>query len=252
MIKTTYKLSKTICNVSLNRHPVNAINICMLKELYKVIYKVNKSKVNCIIFSSSLNHFCAGADLKERTDFNKNQTLEFLDLLNDLFYLIESLEMPTIASINGACLGGGLELVLACDFRVCSKDSIFGFPETSIGIIPGGGGTQRMTRLTGISTAMKWIFTSEKYTSIEALKDKVIDFIAPNNKLEAYVLDFAKQIIKNSPVALKASKSSILSSFIDEGFQNERRQYIKTLNSDDRAEGLKSFTQKRNPKWDNS
>ena len=252
MIKTTYISNKNIYNISLSRKPVNAININILQELYNVIHNIKDSKISCIVFSTSLHHFSAGADLKERVNFNKIQTLKFLDDLNKLFNLIEGLYIPTIASINGACLGGGLELALACDFRICSADSIFSFPETSIGIIPGAGGTQRMSRLAGVSTAMKWIFASEKYTSEEALRDRVVDFVTPNKKLDIFTLDFAKKITKNAPLALKAAKSSILSTFIEEGFQNERLQYIKTLDSNDRNEGLISFAKKRTPKWNNS
>jgi len=223
----------------------------MLEGLYKAIDNINYDKIRCVIFNSDQSHFCAGADLRERSGFSDKQTISFLDSLNHLYHKIEQLDILTISVINGACLGGGLELALSCDFRIGNENSIYSFPEASIGIIPGAGGTQRMTRLLGISKSMEWIFTSKRYSSDEALSDGVIDFLVNTSDIDKFVDEFVSSILKNAPIAIKAAKKSINSAFIDLGFKAEREQYLKTLKSEDRNEGLSSFKDKRDPNWKN-
>ena len=251
MINLSLNNAGDVLKISLSRNRVNSINIYMLEELHNVIDNIDFSKTKCLILNSNQKHFCAGADLKERSSFSEKETLAFLDSLNELYHKIESLSIPTICIINGACLGGGLELALSCDFRIGLPDSIYSFPETSIGIIPGAGGTQRMTRLAGISKSMEWIFTANKYSPEDALGAGVIDFLVDESNLDDYIESFTSSIIKNAPMAIKAAKRSITSTFIDAGFRIEREQYIEVLRSDDRNEGLASFKEKRTPKWKN-
>ena len=251
MIKTSLNSAGNILTITLSNNSVNTISINILEELDKAIDDINYDKIRCIIFNSDQSHFCAGADLKERSGFSHKQTIDFLDSLNHLYNKIEQLEIPSISVINGACLGGGLELALSCDFRIGCENSVYSFPETSIGIIPGAGGTQRMTRLTGISKSMEWIFTSKRYSSDEALSDGVIDFLVNSSDINEFVDEFVSSIIKNAPIAIKAAKKSINSAFIDLGFKVEREQYLNTLKSEDRNEGLSSFKDKRDPNWKN-
>ena len=251
MIKTSLNPSGNISTITLSNNSINAISINMLEELDEVLDNIDLDKIRCIIFNSDQSHFCAGADLEERSGFSDEQTIDFLDSLNYLYHKIEQLEIPTISVINGACLGGGLELALSCDFRIGYENSIYSFPETSIGIIPGAGGTQRMTRLIGISKSMEWIFTSKRYSSDEALSDGVIDFLVNASDIDEFIDKFVSSILKNAPIAIKAAKKSINSAFIDLGFKAEREQYIKTLKSEDRNEGLSSFKDKRDPDWKN-
>ena len=251
MIKKKYLSNKKIFHITLNRNNVNSININLLDELLKVLLDIDKQTV-CLIISSSSKHFCAGADLKERGAMDYNETIDFLNKINNVNKVISELSILTIASINGACLGGGLELALSCDFRIANRSSLFGFPEVSIGIIPGAGGTQRLTRLIGISKSMKWIFTADRFTAQQAREDGVVDFVVADKNLKYFTSNFCNKILANAPIALKVSKSSILSVFIDSGFKSERSNYIKTLNSKDRDEGLLSFKENRSPDWKNS
>jgi len=251
MIKSTLNSVGDILTITLSNNNINTISIKMLEELYKVIDNIDCDKIRCVIFNSDQSHFCAGADLRERSGFSDKQTISFLDSLNHLYHKIEQLDILTISVINGACLGGGLELALSCDFRIGNENSIYSFPETSIGIIPGAGGTQRMTRLLGISKSMEWIFTSKRYSSDEALSDGVIDFLVNTSDIDKFVDEFVSSILKNAPIAIKAAKKSINSAFIDLGFKAEREQYLKTLKSEDRNEGLSSFKDKRDPNWKN-
>ena len=251
MSKIDFKIEDNVFFVSLSNNSVNSISISMLHDLHKVLDDSNLNQIRGVVFDSNQKHFCAGADLKERSGFSKKETMDFLDSLNNLYFKIESLEVPTIAVINGACLGGGLELALSCDFRIGLKGSIYSFPETSIGIIPGAGGTQRMTSLTGTSKAMEWIFTAESYSCDKALDDGVIDYLVSSNEIDTFLDSFLSSIIKNAPIALRAAKKSINSTFINVGYNTERKQYLKTLNSKDRDEGLASFKDKRSPNWKN-
>ena len=245
-------INKEIYTILLDRKPVNALNINTLNELYKVLNDVNSGSFKGLVIGSSFKHFSAGADLNERNKFSYKETINYLDNLKGIFETIVNLEIPTIAAINGACLGGGLELALSCDFRVSASSALFGFPETSIGIIPGAGGTQRLTRLVGPSIAMKWIFTAEKLSADIAYKDGLVDFLLEEEDPLERSITLAQTISKNAPISIKSAKSAINSSFIDYGFLAERKEYLKTLNSNDRAEGLNSFKEKRPPKWKNT
>ena len=251
MIKTSKSYNDKVLTITLSGNDVNSIKINMLKDLYNVLYDINFTTTRFVIFNSDRKHFCAGADLKERSTFNENETIEFLNDLNELYHKIQSLEIPTISIINGACLGGGLELALSCDFRIGYDDSYYSFPESSIGIIPGAGGTQRITNLIGLSKAMEWIFSSNKYTANEALSNGVLDFKVNKSNNSDFINNFILKIINNAPLAIKSAKKSINSVFIDYGFKIERQEYLKVLKSYDRDEGLKSFKQKRKPNWKN-
>ena len=237
--------------ISLDNKPVNSLKVDLLTSLDKVIDDINFNKYSALAITSNVKHFSAGADLKERSTFTYNQTVEFLNSLNKCFHKLENIPIPTIAVISGACLGGGLELALSCDFRIATEDSVLGFPETSIGIIPGAGGTQRMTRLCGISKSMKWIFTSGKFTAQEALVDGVVDFV-PKIDIDEFLSNFINTLNSNSKNSIKLAKTSIKSAFIDHGYSTERQSYLSSLTHEDREEGLKSFIQKRRPKWTDS
>ena len=252
MIKTSKSYNDKVLTITLTGNDVNSIKISMLKDLYNVLHDINFTTTRIVIFNSDRKHFCAGADLKERSTFNENETIKFLDDLNELYHKVQSLEIPTISIINGACLGGGLELALSCDFRIGYEDSIYSFPEASIGIIPGAGGTQRITNLIGLSKSMEWIFSSNKYTANEALKYGVIDFIVNKYNYIDFINNFIIKIIDNAPLAIKSVKKSINAAFIDHGFKIEREEYLKVLKSDDRDEGLESFKEKRKPNWKNN
>ena len=244
-------IDKNILRISLDNNPVNSISLSMLSDLYNVIDSIDYDNIRCIIFDSRANHFCAGADLKERLQFSDDDTLSFLNKINQLYHSISEIQVPSFAFINGACLGGGLELAISCDFRIAYKDSVFGFPETSIGIIPGAGGTQRLTRLIGHSKSLKWIFSATKFSAEEAFVDGVVDFVIDEKNRKKFISNFVCKISKKAPLAIKAAKESVNSALIDHGFIKERQQYLTTLYSEDRDEGLLAFEHNRSPNWKN-
>ena len=246
---------KGICIISLNRKPVNALSYDLLNDLKKVFIKLGKNNnIRVIIIKSDLNHFSAGADLKERKIMSKDDADIALDNFNDCFNEIENAPAPTICLINGYCLGGGAELSLACDFRIASNDALIGFPEVSIGIIPGAGGTQRLPKLIGLSNAKYWIYTALKFNAKEAMSYGFINFICDNKELLKKAFDLANKIIKNAPIAVKSSKKAInegYSKSINDGLKIERNNYNISLNTKDRDEALDAFVNKRKPNWNN-
>ncbi|KAG6894539.1 hypothetical protein C0992_005693 [Termitomyces sp. T32_za158] len=180
------------------------------------------------------------------------QVAKFLSDLRDAFGKLENLPMPTIAAIDGPALGGGLELSLACDLRVAGNGvQKIGLPETSLGIIPGAGGTQRITRLLGPSKAKDLIFTARMLTAQEALAWGLVDYVSgPETSAFDRALTVSEAIAKNAPLALRAAKQAISRSgdlALETGLDFERASYETLLRTQDRLEALKAFSEKRRP-----
>ena len=241
---TINKQNKEVIYLEINNPPVNALSLSLVEELNEAIRSIS-SDTRLVIFKGVGKGFCAGADLKERLEMSDEETIETVDKYRELFRKIEDLACPTIALLHGFVLGGGLELALSCDFRFAMKDCILGFPETSIGIIPGAGGTQRLTRLIGYSKSKKWIFTAKKFRAQEALLDNVIDQLFDTYDLMSdYTIDnFLPAILQNCNIAVSAAKKAInaFDSNTDSGYEAERIEYLKTLNSDIRKKSLKRY-----------
>lgn len=230
----------------------NALSIDLLKELQQTLqlYREDPS-IHCIIITGSGEKaFCAGADLKERLNMTPKQVGEAVRLIKETISMIDQMPQPTIASINGAAFGGGLELALACDIRVASHQAKLGLTETSLGIIPGAGGTQRLPRLIGISKAKELIFMACRIDAGEALQIGLINQIAELEELENVSLSMARQIAANAPIAVKEAKKAIergMETDLAHGLQIEEMSYQITIPTKDRMEGLKAFKEKRKP-----
>ena len=251
-----YKIDNNgVCTISFSREPVNALSFNFLKNLKELFLKLESNKsIYCILIKSELNHFSAGADLKERKIMSKNDADLALDNFNSCFSAIENFTRPTICLINGYCLGGGAELSLACDIRVGSNDSIIGFPEVSIGIIPGAGGTQRLPKIIGLSNAKYWIYTAKKFTAQEAFDYGFLNFTTDKEDLIEFGNSIASEIIENAPIAVSSSKKAVNDGYnkhIEDGLNIERKNYNISLNTKDRDEALDAFMNKRKPVWRN-
>jgi methylglutaconyl-CoA hydratase len=233
-------------------HKSNALSIELLKELQQTLqlYKENQS-IHCIIITGNGEKaFCAGADLKERVNMDQSQVREAVSLIKETISMIDKMPQPTIASINGAAFGGGLELALACDLRVASHHAKMGLTETALGIIPGAGGTQRLPRLIGISKAKELIYTARRIDALEALQIGLVNQIAELEDLENVSLSIARQIAANAPIAVKEAKKAIdrgMETDLVHGLQIEEWSYQVTIPTKDRLEGLKAFREKRKP-----
>jgi enoyl-CoA hydratase len=206
-----------------------------------------------ILSGAGKKAFISGSDLNELSKLNALEMEAFSSTLGQRFYTrFEELHKPVIAMIDGLCLGGGLELALACDIRIASDTSRFGQPEMFIGIMPGSGGTQRLARLVGIGRAKELIYTGEMIDAEEAYRIGLVNRICPHEKLEEVVLDIAGRIAKQSPLALKWAKKSInmgLEAGLTIGLAYEALAESLLFTSKDREEGIKAFFEKRKPEF---
>ena len=250
------KVDKYIGCLELSREPLNALSSVFLEEIHSIIKKINiDNECRVLIIKSGLKNFSVGADLKERKIMSKSESHKALEIFNNCFNAIEDIEIPTICLINGYCLGGGTELSLSCDIRVASENAIIGLPETSIGIIPGAGGTFRLSKAIGLQNSKYWIFTAKKFSAKESLKYGFLHKLVNENVLFECGLKIANDILKNAPIAVKSSKKAINENlFLNDRLaciENERMYYNKTLLTKDRDEALDAFINKRKPIWKN-
>ena len=196
--------------------------------------------------------FCAGADLKERAGFTPEQTLAFVTRIGEVFTRVAQMPQPTIAAIDGVAYGGGLELALACDLRVAGRNSRMGLTETSLAIIPGAGGTQRLPRLIGKARAKELILTARRIDAAEAERIGLLNRIAPAGRLRETGLEVARAIAANGPVAVRAAKRAIdegCELALGAGLRVEAACYDLVLPTADRLEALAAFAEKRPPRF---
>lgn len=195
--------------------------------------------------------FIAGADIAEFAERTAIQQREVM-LDRSLFNAIDGFSKPIIAMVNGYCLGGGCEVALACDLRIASDKASFGQPEINLGIIPGGGGTQRLTRLVGEGKAMEMILSGEIINADTALAIGLVNHLVPADQLETKTMEIANRIAEKSPVALRLAKESVKlasRSNLDEGLRREVDLFALCFSSEDKDEGVKAFLEKRKPEF---
>lgn len=249
------RIADGVSAITLNRpKQKNAISVKLLGELKASIEQAadDKSLRVLIIRSSERGSFCAGADLAERRTMSPAAVSLFLQNLRSTFTLLQNFHMPTIAAIDGPCLGGGLELSLACDFRVAGNEAKkIGLPETKLGIIPGAGGTQRATRLLGITKAKELVFTGRMMDADAALAFGLVDYVAePSSTAFDRAMELAGEISTSAPLALRAAKMAISRADqvdLENGLDFEQECYAPLLQSKDRDEALEAFREKRKP-----
>jgi enoyl-CoA hydratase/carnithine racemase len=230
----------------------NAISRIFLNQFWECIHKASNSDARVLLITGSGDSFCAGADLKERVDWSEEQVVRFLRDFRDCLLDLEKLKFPTLALINGFAFGGGLEIALTCDLLYASDNAIVGLTETKLGIIPGAGGTQRLTRLVGPQTAKEWIFRGKKVTADEGLSKGLFAGVFPKEAFLEDCILIAEDIADSAPLAVKAAKKAIrgsLSLDLESGLEWERACYLDTIRSKDRMEALQAFKEKRKPKF---
>lgn len=230
----------------------NALGKAMMQEFRATLASVRfDSSVRAVVLRSSVPKvFCAGADLKERAEMSKAEVAAFVHGLRSAFTEVSRLPMPTIAAIEGAALGGGLELALACDFRIAGAEAMLGLPETGLAIIPGAGGTQRLPRLIGASKAKELIFTARKLRAAEALEYGLLNYVTPAGTALDRALALAREILPQGPVAVRVAKEAVdRGSEVDleSGMVIEQACYAQVIPTADRTEGLAAFREKRKP-----
>ncbi|MCX7808412.1 MAG: enoyl-CoA hydratase-related protein [Deltaproteobacteria bacterium] len=228
----------------------NALDRATIRLLGKLAEQAAcDSSLRAVIISGKGGHFSAGADLKERQQMSKEEVQELLSLYRTVFGAIDRLPVPVVAAIDGVALGGGLELALACDFRIASSSAILGLPEVTLAIIPGAGGTQRLSRLVGPSRAKELILFGKRVSGKEALEMGLINALTEENAL-SFAEEFVAPLLEGAPIAIAAALEAIDAAWnhsLEEGLSIERLCYERTLASEDRLEALRAFNEKRKP-----
>jgi methylglutaconyl-CoA hydratase len=204
-----------------------------------------------IVTGSGEKAFCAGADLKERAGMSTDEVRALLLAYESELGWLETIEVPTLAAINGAALGGGLELALLCDLRIATEHAVLGLPETSLGVIPGAGGTQRLPRLLGEARAKELVLRAARLTAPEALILGLINQIMPkSDDFLREVMTWAEPILNGAPLAIRGALKAMrgaTSRELGTGLRLERAEYEACLHSEDRLEALAAFAEKRRP-----
>lgn len=239
--------------VALNRPPYNPLSSVLYGEILKLCEEVEKDgEVKALVIYGSGKAFSTGLDVKEVEGKSVVEMTRIGDLSRKASCALAELSLPTIAAISGLAVGGGLELALCCDFRFASEDSRFGQPEINLGIIPGGGATQRLPRLIGLARAKELLFTGQMIDAKRALEIGLIDKVFPADKLLEESLNFAKELAQKPLVALKALKRAINKGIdmpLDAALVYEGQCFLQTYVSEDGREGLRAFVEKRKPEF---
>lgn len=238
--------------IQFNRPDVlNALNIELMGELLSALKGFDKdNEVGCVIITGNAKAFAAGADIKEMA------TQSAIDMhIRDQFAVwdkIRKIKKPVIAATSGFVLGGGCELSMTCDMIVAAESTKFGQPEIKIGIIPGAGGTQRLTRAIGKARAMEMILTGRMYTAREMFDAGLISRVVDDEVFLEEAQALAREIASMPPIALQMAKDAILKAFdttIEGGLEYERKAFYLLFASDDMKEGMNAFIEKRKPLW---
>lgn len=233
---------------------LNALNSDTINELQIAMSRANEDKdIKIVILSGSGEKaFVAGADISEFADFDVEEGKYLAaDGQHKLFNFIETLSIPVIAAVNGFALGGGLELAMACHFRIASDNAKMGLPEVSLGVIPGYGGTQRLPQLVGKGRAMEMIMTANMITANEAREYGLVNYVTTQEDLLSFTTKIALRIITNSSVAITAAIKAINANFMDgiNGFNIEINEFGNCFGTNDFKEGTQAFLQKRKAKF---
>ena len=238
--------------VQLNRpQALNALNSALMDELVRALQAFDADDgVGCIIITGSDKAFAAGADIKQMANASMVEMMDspFIGYWDAL----RQVRKPVIAAVSGWCLGGGCELALACDTIIASETAKFGQPEINLGVIPGAGGTQRLTRAVGKAIAMDVILSDRKLSADEALHFGLVSRVAPLEGYMALALEVAAAIASKPPVALRVAKEAVNKAFettLAEGVHLERRLFNLLFATEDRSEGMAAFVEKRPAQW---
>lgn len=230
---------------------LNALNKETIAELHHILTSVSNKDIRAIILTGSENKaFVAGADISEFANFNVQQAAQLSrEGQQSLFDLMEQFEVPIIAAINGFALGGGLELAMAAHFRVASNNARMGLPEVSLGVIPGYGGTQRLTQLIGKGRALEMITTAQMIDAHKAEQWGLVNAVTSQDELLPYCFNLAEKIKRNGPLAIAGAIKAVNAHFENgiNGYDVEISEFAKCFGTNDFKEGTKAFLEKRKP-----
>ena len=240
--------------VRLNRpKALNALNSPLMDEVMEAMSAFNGDEnIGAMILTGDDKAFAAGADIKEMDGKTQIDMLMARSLIDR--FDIQKLSKPIIAAVSGYALGGGCEVAMSCDMIVASETAVFGQPEINLGIIPGAGGTQRLTRAVGKALAMEIMLTDRKLSAQEALHYGLVNRVAPLDEYMDVAISIAQKVARRSQVAIRLTKEAINKAYetsLAEGLELERRNFMIAFGSEDKAEGMRAFIEKRRAKWKN-
>lgn len=242
-----------IAVLSVDNPPANALNQTTLEELRSALDQLrNDPEVKAVILTGEGRFFIAGADIKEFTQLSDAEAVALAKKGQALFDEIEQFPKPVIAAINGACLGGGLELAMACHIRLAAPEAKLGLPELNLGLIPGYGGTQRLPRLVGRGKATQMILTSEMIGGEEAARIGLVEAVYPLDQLLDEARKLAAQIVQKSAVTIRLALAAIhqgMSLGLADGLDKEAALFGEAFRTEDVKEGVSAFIEKRKPQF---
>ena len=248
-----YEVKGQVGIITINREKaLNALNSTVLEELDKTLDGVDLSEIRCLILTGAgQKSFVAGADIGEMSTLTKAEGEAFGKKGNDVFRKLETFPIPVIAAVNGFALGGGCEISMSCDIRICSDNAVFGQPEVGLGITPGFGGTQRLARIVGPGMAKQMIYTARNIKADEALRIGLVNAVYPQEELMAAAEKMASGIAKNAPIAVRNCKKAIndgLEVGMDEALVIEEKLFGDCFETEDQKYGMAFFLDKNKEK----
>jgi len=255
--RVVYEKKEGVAWITLNNpERYNALDYEMRKELKEVLEDAAKDEsVRAVVIKGAGKAFSAGADIRAFLEWTPLKAMEVLKEVGTSFVLskiIREMPKPVIAVVHGYCLGGGFELAQACDIIIASEDAVFGQPEVNVGLIPGGGGTQRLPRLIGEKKAKELIFTGDRVSAKEMAEMGLVNKVVPPDKLMDAVNEFLEKIKSKSPIIIAAAKEAINASMemsLSEGLKYEAQIFAQLFSTEDQKEGARAFLEKRKPVW---
>ena len=238
--------------ITLNRPQVmNALNTQLMREAMDALEAFDKNDtIGAMVITGNEKAFAAGADIKEMADKSIQQMMDTDH--NAVFGRIRTIRKPVIAAVSGWVLGGGCEIAISCDMIVASESAMFGQPEVTIGVIPGAGGTQRLTHAVGKALAMEMILNNRMLSAQEALQHGLINRVVPADAYLGEALKLAEEIASRAPLAVRAAKKMINQTYeltLAEGLRAEMLEFYNLFATEDQKEGMKAFAEKREPSW---
>lgn len=246
----TYEVEGQIGIITIN-HPkaLNALNSAVLDELDKTLDAVDQEAIRCLILTGAgEKSFVAGADIGEMSTLTKAEGEAFGKKGNDVFRKLETFPIPVIAAVNGFALGGGCEISMSCDIRICSENAVFGQPEVGLGITPGFGGTQRLARIVGTGKAKEMIYGARNIKAEEAYRIGLVNNVYPAEELMPAAKKLASTIARNAPIAVRNCKRAINEGIqvdMDQAIVIEEKLFGSCFETCDQKEGMNAFLEKR-------
>ena len=246
----TYEVEGQIGIITINRpKALNALNSAVLDELDKTLDAVDQEAIRCLILTGAgEKSFVAGADIGEMSTLTKAEGEAFGKKGNDVFRKLETFPIPVIAAVNGFALGGGCEISMSCDIRICSENAVFGQPEVGLGITPGFGGTQRLARIVGTGKAKEMIYGARNIKAEEAYRIGLVNNVYPAEELMPPAKKLASTIARNAPIAVRNCKRAINEGMqvdMDQAIVIEEKLFGSCFETCDQKEGMNAFLEKR-------